>query len=66
MIELLFVVCLTAQPDSCSERSLAFVGISPLRCVSGAPPELARWAEAHPAYRIARWRCRDLGSETDA
>ena len=58
MIELAFTICLTAAPDACEERSLLFSGISPERCIAGAPPQLAKWATEHQGWRIARWSCR--------
>jgi hypothetical protein len=62
MFEVVFVACLLAAPDACEERSLAYVGRTDMfRCMVVAPQYLADWIEAHPAYRIARWRCQDAG-----
>ena len=58
MIELLFVVCLSTDPTACEERSLLYTDVSPMACAMGAQPELAKWAEGHPKFRIAKWRCR--------
>ncbi len=67
MIELLFVACLSGAPDDCQERSLIFTDISPMQCLMGAQPELAKWVETHPNQRIASWRCRAVSfSERDA
>ncbi|SNX69123.1 hypothetical protein SAMN05878503_103110 [Cereibacter ovatus] len=67
MIELAFIACLSAAPDACEQRSLYYSDISPMTCVMGAQPELAKWADAHPRYRITRWSCRARAlSERDA
>ena len=60
MIELLFVTSLATAPDQCQERSLLYTDISPMTCMIGAQPELAKWTAAHPAFEIAGWRCRTL------
>lgn len=59
MVELLFVVCLQTAPDTCSERSLMFSGVTPQRCAMGAQPELAKWTLTHPGYQIRSWKCQD-------
>lgn len=67
MIELLFVACLADAPDQCRERSLVFVDVTPMQCVVGAQPELARWVETHPNLRIRSWRCQYVSpTERDA
>ncbi len=59
MIALVFTVCLAAQPRECEERSIAYLEpLSPMACLMQAQPELARWAEAHPVWRVRRWSCR--------
>ena len=62
MMELLFVACLAASPTECSQRSLVFVDVTPMQCLMGAQPELARWAASHPRFVIRSWRCRDLSA----
>lgn len=67
MIELLFVSCLANAPDQCQERSLLYVDVSPMQCLMGAQPELARWVETHPNEQIRSWRCRAVSTaERDA
>ncbi|ANT63467.1 MULTISPECIES: hypothetical protein [Roseobacteraceae] len=61
MIELLFVACLSTAPDTCSERSLVYTDVTPMACMMGAQPELARWVEEHPNFTVNRWRCRVVG-----
>lgn len=58
MIELLFVACLSTAPDQCQQRSLLYTDLTPMACLMGAQPELARWVETHPSYRVTGWRCR--------
>ena len=57
MIELLFVACLSTAPDQCEERSLIFTDVSPMACMMGAQPELAKWTATHPAFHVAGWKC---------
>ena len=57
MIELLFVACLATAPDVCRERSLVFSDITPMQCLMGAQPELAKWSQSHPQMEIRSWRC---------
>lgn len=60
MIELLFVACLATATDECRERSLLFTDITPMQCLIGAQPELAKWSENHPNMEIRSWKCRSV------
>ncbi|MBD3680173.1 MAG: hypothetical protein HUJ27_17435 [Rhodobacteraceae bacterium] len=60
MIELLFVACLAGSPEECHERSLIFTDKTPMQCLMGAQPGLAKWVETHPNERIRTWRCRTV------
>lgn len=60
MIELAFVACLSASPMTCEPQSLLYTDLSPMTCMMGAQPALARWVETHPKYTVARWQCRIL------
>ncbi|WP_187429505.1 hypothetical protein ROLI_042160 [Roseobacter fucihabitans] len=67
MIELLFVACLATAPDQCQERSLIFTDVSPMQCLMGAQPELAKWTASHPNQEIKSWRCQTVSfAERDA
>ncbi len=58
MIMLVFVACLDTTPDTCREHNLLFAeNITPMRCLIEAQTELAKWAQGHPQWRIANWRC---------
>lgn len=60
MIEFLFVACLATDPTQCRERSLVFSDVTPMQCLAGAQPELARWVSTHPNERVRSWRCRTV------
>jgi len=57
MIELIFIACLGGA-NSCEERSMMFTDVTPMTCMMGAQPELARWVAEHPNWRVSRWSCR--------
>ena len=63
MIELLFVVCLAGSTTECQEQSLLYQDISTQTCVFAAQPELAKWVETHPNFRIRSWKCQPLRFE---
>jgi hypothetical protein len=64
-MELILLACLIAPPDTCQEERVR-VSMEPIAghaCMVGAPPLIAEWSMAHPAWRIARWRCGIAGAE---
>lgn len=65
MIELAFIACLTAAPALCEKKSLLFTEVTPLTCMMSAQPELARWVDSHPKWRIDRWRCNTASTEKE-
>lgn len=60
MIELLFTACLSAAPQECEERSMVFVDVSPMQCMIGAQPELAKWQSTHPLFQVTEWKCQSF------
>ncbi|WP_417211227.1 hypothetical protein [Antarctobacter sp.] len=70
MIELLFVTCIAAatpQSESCRERSLVFTDVTPMMCLLGAQPQLAKWVQDHPGQRVKSWKCKAVSfAERDA
>ncbi len=60
MVELLFVACLSTDPEACERRSLLYSDITPMTCMMGAQPALAEWIAGHPQYTIAEWKCRTV------
>ncbi|MGQ0672061.1 MAG: hypothetical protein ACT4N2_04175 [Hyphomicrobium sp.] len=62
MLELVISVCLTAEPARCKDVSLTYIAeTSPMQCMMGAPPEIAKWSEGHPKWLIKRWTCQPAG-----
>lgn len=60
MIQLVFVACLNANSTYCEERHLLFVeNMSPMACMMQAQPELAKWANEHPKWKVSKWRCQN-------
>lgn len=58
MIALVFIACLQSSPDICREQQLLYAeAMTPMRCLMEAQPHLAQWRNAHPDWRVARWRC---------
>ena len=59
MIDLIFTACLIAAPAACEERQLTFAArdLTPMTCLMSGQPHLAEWADAHPGWRIARYKC---------
>lgn len=67
MIELVFIACLASSENDCQQQSLLYTDMSPTACMMAAQPELAKWVEAHPKFRIAKWRCETVNfAERDA
>jgi len=58
MIDLVLTVCLAANPGNCRDEHLYFESRGSLnQCMFLAPPEIAKWAQEHPALRVVRWKC---------
>ena len=59
MIKIIAVLCRLAAPENCHETlvtSSDFADVSLQSCLMGAP-QLAKWMEGRPGYRLAAWRC---------
>jgi hypothetical protein len=63
MIELALIACLAAEPTKCKDVGLIFdsEAVTPMQCLMGAQPEIAKWVEAHPRWQVKRWSCRPAG-----
>jgi hypothetical protein len=63
MIELLAVVCLYAEPAKCKEVSLVYMAeaVTPMQCMLGSQPELAKWADHNPRWFLKKWKCQPAG-----
>lgn len=72
MILLVFTACLLnpdldklpkdhSKVEKCQEFQLQFAGeydsITPYACMKLAQPELAKWINSHPNWRIAKFGC---------
>jgi hypothetical protein len=58
MVELVFIVCMLAQPAKCERIHPAFVEPMPLgACMRDGPIYAMRWLEEHPGWRLRAWRC---------
>lgn len=64
MIELIFVACLAATPNECEERALVFVDVSTRTCVLGAQPQLAKWVNEHPNWKVSAWKCQSVDASS--
>lgn len=66
MIELVFLACLSSQPEICEEKALQFTDLSLMTCLMGAQPQLALWQGDHPGWTVQRWTCRVTGPDQSA
>jgi hypothetical protein len=59
MIEIVLSVCLLANPSDCKDVSLSQMGekVTPYACMFRGQVAASRWAEGHPEYKIAKWKC---------
>lgn len=55
-----FIACLISDPGVCHEQQMRFQAehnLTPQQCVINAMPELAKWIEEHPKFRITQFAC---------
>ena len=58
MIALILSVCLISDPGVCRDQTIPLdTNVSSAGCLTRAPFRLAEWSEAHPLWRVVRWRC---------
>ena len=59
MLSIFAVACLWDQPGQCKDVELSFAegSGSMFECAMYGQFELAKWSEAQPKWRIAKWRC---------
>ncbi|MTE00878.1 hypothetical protein GIY56_11295 [Paracoccus sp. YIM 132242] len=60
MIELLFVSCLSTDPDRCQDRALLFVETNLMACMVHGQQQIAEWIDAHPHETVREWKCRTI------
>jgi hypothetical protein len=59
MIEVVFSVCLLAEPSRCHEERLSFMAesVTPQQCMMYGQSEMAKWMEGHPGFSVQKWGC---------
>jgi hypothetical protein len=59
MFELVFSACLIANAQTCRDVHLTYEGqqVSMMQCFVEGQAEMAKWLEAHPKYRVGKFRC---------
>lgn len=59
MLELIMSVCLISDPSKCKDVHLQFTeeSLTPYACVMKGQPEMAKWNEGNPNWRITKWGC---------
>jgi hypothetical protein len=58
MVELIFFVCMLAQPAKCESIQPSFM--EPMAvgtCMRDGPLFAMRWLEAHPDWKLRAWKC---------
>jgi hypothetical protein len=56
---LVLSACLVDDPNKCKDMELVYADdISPMQCVMGAQPEIAKWVEEHPKWTVKKWKCK--------
>lgn len=69
MIELILTVCLATDSATCKVVRLPYVNegqlVTPYSCAMGAMPEIAKWSEEHPQWKVTRWACGVAGKNAD-
>ena len=67
MISVVISACLIAQPMKCEDFSLQFAeeieNVTPFACMRYAQPELVKWNEHHPHWKIRKWKCKSAGKK---
>lgn len=63
MLELALVACLADDLTRCKDVALIFSeeSVTPMQCLMGAQPQIARYVEEHPRWVVKKWSCRPAG-----
>lgn len=61
MIEIVLSVCLLANPADCKDVRMLQMAekVTPYMCMFRGQVAAMRWAEGHPKYKIAKWKCQE-------
>ncbi len=58
MIELILVVCLAGDPQTCrEERPPIEAPASAMACMVQGQQIAAQWVEEHPKWKLSAWKC---------
>ena len=59
MIELVFSVCMMAQPQTCKDVHMTFLEqqATPAQCMMNGQFQMAEWLGTHPHWKIERFKC---------
>jgi hypothetical protein len=59
MIELVFSVCMLAQPQTCKDVHMTFLEqkVSAAQCMMNGQFQMAEWVNTHPEWKIERFKC---------
>ncbi len=58
-IALILSTCLVRDPAVCRDHKIVLAPeVTAFQCMKSAMPQVARWSEEHPQWRIVRWQCR--------
>ena len=59
MIELVLIVCLKSEPETCDEKSFGHLPrVTPHACMVQSQPQIAEWSGSNPHLEVDRWFCR--------
>jgi hypothetical protein len=58
MIELIIAACMTVSAE-CREFRMQYDAreVSLMTCMIAGQPQVARWQQANPKWRVTRWHC---------
>ena len=59
MIAIILSACLMNDASVCRDHRIQLLPhVSQMQCMMTAQPQIARWSEEHPQWRVVRWKCR--------
>lgn len=59
MIAIILSACLINDASVCRDHRIQLMSqASEIQCLMAAQPEIAKWSEEHPQWRVVRWKCR--------
>jgi len=60
MLTLSIIGCVLYSANDCRRYELTFVDehLTPMSCMMGSQPVIAKWAESHPGVYVKKWTCK--------